>query len=166
MTPAAPTPYAQSLSFLLSQLGARSAQLFAERLAPLGVSPRAYGVLSNLATEQGQTQQQLSDALGIHRNNMVGLIDEMEAAGWVRRHRNEQDRRAHEIRLSRKGAALVERVDKVIPSLDGEIGAGLSRGERRVLIGLLTRLASDLQLSPGVHPHLRAASRRTNRPKA
>jgi len=87
------------LPFLLSQVGARSAQLFAERLAPLGVSPRAYGVLSNLAG--GQTQQQLADALRIHRNNMVGLIDEMEAAGWVRRHRSSQDRRAFEIRLTR-----------------------------------------------------------------
>ena len=35
-------PYAQSLSFLVSQVGARSAQLFAELLAPLGVSPRAF----------------------------------------------------------------------------------------------------------------------------
>jgi DNA-binding MarR family transcriptional regulator len=163
---ATPTRYAQSLSFLLSQVGARSAQLFAERLAPLGVSPRAYGVLSNLAAAQGQTQQQLADALGIHRNNMVGLIDEMEASGWVRRHRNEQDRRAFDVRLTRKGSALVARVDRLIPSLDDDIGADLDGDQRKVLIGLLTRLASDLQLSPGVHPHLRAAARRTNRPAA
>ena len=166
MSPATPTRYAQSLSFLLSQVGARSAQLFAERLAPLGVSPRAYGVLSNLAAAQGQTQQQLADALGIHRNNMVGLIDEMEAAGWVRRHRNEQDRRAFDVRLTRRGSALVARVDKLIPTLDDDIAADLDRDERRVLIKLLTRLASDLQLRPGVHPHLRAASWRTNPPAA
>src|SRR5215472_5138887 len=58
-------PYAQSLSFLVSQVGARSAQLFAERLAPLGVSPRAFAILSNLDSAGGQTQQQLADALGI-----------------------------------------------------------------------------------------------------
>jgi DNA-binding MarR family transcriptional regulator len=166
VSPATPTRYAQSLSFLLSQVGARSAQLFAERLAPLGVSPRAFGVLSNLAAAQGQTQQQLADALGIHRNNMVGLIDEMEAAGWVRRHRNERDRRAFDVRLTRKGSALVAGVNKRIPSLDDDIGAGLDRDERRILVGLLTRLASDLELKPGVHPHLRASSRRTTRPAA
>jgi DNA-binding MarR family transcriptional regulator len=166
MSSAAPTRYAHSLSFLLSQVGARSAQLFAERLAPLGVSPRAYGVLSNLAATQGQTQQQLADALGLHRNNMVGLIDEMEAAGWVRRHRNEHDRRAFDVRLTRRGSALVARVDKLIPSLDDDIGADLTADERRSLIGLLTRLASDLQLRPGVHPNLGASSRRTHRPAA
>ena len=97
--------------------------MFAERLAPLGVSPRAYGVLSNLAAAQGQTQQQLADALGIHRNNMVGLIDEMEAAGWVRRHRHQRDRRAFDVRLTRKGSALVTRVDRLIPALDEDIAA-------------------------------------------
>src|SRR5260370_12286617 len=73
-------PYAESLSFLVSQVGARSAQIFAERLAPLGVSPRAFGVLSNLSSTGGHSQQHLADTLGIHRNNMVGLIDELGAA--------------------------------------------------------------------------------------
>jgi DNA-binding MarR family transcriptional regulator len=157
------TRYANSLSFLLSQVGARSAQLFAERLAPLGVSPRAYGVLSNLAAEQGQTQQRLADALGIHRNNMVGLIDEMEAAGWVRRHRNAHDRRAFDVRLTRSGSALVSRVGKLIPQLDEEVGGVLSRDDRLILIRLLTQVAGDLQLKPGVHPQLRGSPRRTER---
>lgn len=79
MSPDEPTRYAESLAFLLSQVGARSAQIFARRLVPMGVSPRAYGVLSNLVNAGGQTQQQLADKLGIHRNNMVGLIDDLQA---------------------------------------------------------------------------------------
>ena len=152
-------PYADSLSFLLSQVGARSAQLFAERLAPLGVSPRSFGVLSNLAGAASQTQQELADALGIHRNNMVGLIDDMEAAGWVRRHRSTRDRRAFDVRLTRSGSALVSRVMRLIPALDDEVGPGLSDSERRVMIALLKQLAQALDLSPGVHPHLRSSRR-------
>ena len=152
-------PYAQSLSFLLSQVGARSAQLFAERLAPFGVSPRAFGILSNLDQAGGQTQQQLADALGIHRNNMVGLIDEMEAAGWVRRHRSQRDRRAFDVRLTRAGAALVARISTLIPVLDAEIGQDLSDSEQRTAAALLQRMAGTLGLSPGIHPHLSAPSR-------
>ena len=122
-------PYAHSLSFLVSQVGARSAQLFAQRLAPLGVSPRAFAILASLDSAGGQTQQQLADALGIHRNNMVGLIDEMEAAGWVRRHRSQQDRRAFDVRLTRAGAALAVRISTLIPALDAEIGACGRRGQ-------------------------------------
>jgi len=154
-----PTYYAESLPFLLSQVGARSAQLFAERLAPLEVSPRAYGVLSNLAGAASQTQQQLADALGIHRNNMVGLIDEMEVAGWVRRYRSAQDRRAFDVRLTRSGAALVSRVNRLIPALEDELGQGLTDGERQTMVALLKQLARTLDLSPGIHPHLGARSR-------
>lgn len=154
-----PTHSAESLSFLLSQVGARSAQIFAERLAPLGVSPRAYGILSTLAGAESQTQQQLADALGIHRNNMVGLIDEMEAAGWVRRHRSQQDRRAFDVRLTRSGSAVVSRVNNLIPALEDAVGQGLSESDRQTMVGLLKQLASALDLTPGIHPHLRAPSR-------
>jgi len=154
-----PTPYAESLSFLVSQVGARSAQLFAERLAPLGVSPRAFGVLSNLSSTGGQTQQQLADTLAIHRNNMVGLIDELETAGWVRRHRSLRDRRAFDVRLTRGGSALVARINKLIPVLDGEVGQGLTDSEQHTLVALLQKMASTLDLRPGIHPGLSAPSR-------
>ncbi len=158
MSPNPPPPYAESLSFLLSQVGARSAQVFADRLAPLGVTPRAFGVLSNLSSEPGQTQQQLADALGIHRNNMVGLIDEMETAGWVRRERSVTDRRAFNVQLTRAGTSLVSRVSKLIPTLDEELGQPLGERERETLIRLLGDLAGALELTPGVHPYLRTGS--------
>jgi DNA-binding MarR family transcriptional regulator len=150
--------YVESLAFLVSQVGAHSARQFAGMLEPLGVSPGAYGVLSHVAVEEGRTQQQIADALGIHRNNMVGLIDELEGAGWVRRQRNQQDRRAFEIRLTASGRALVRRVDRLIPRLDEEIGHALSAAERRRMIDLLQRVAAAAGLSSGVHPHLRARS--------
>ena len=62
-----PPVFSGSLSFLLSQVGAHSAQLFAERLAPLGLTPRTYGVLSILVSDPGQKQQQLADKLAVSR---------------------------------------------------------------------------------------------------
>jgi DNA-binding MarR family transcriptional regulator len=147
-------PHASSLAFLLSQVGAQCARMFAAELAEVAVSPRAYGVLSNLAVADGQTQQQLAAALGIHRNNMVSLIDELEDAGWVRRHRDSRDRRAFNIRLTDDGAHVVERVQHVLPGLDDRIGGGLDRNQQRTLQELLQTVARDMKLPPGVHPHL------------
>ena len=42
------TSYASSIAFPLPQVGARSAQLFAERIAPPGITPRAFAILSNI----------------------------------------------------------------------------------------------------------------------
>jgi DNA-binding MarR family transcriptional regulator len=159
--PPTPTPYADSLAFLLSQIGARSAQIFTERLAPLGISPRAFGVLSNLASTGSQTQQQLADGLGIHRNNMVGVIDDLEAAGWARRHRSVRDRRAFDVRLTKAGSDLVGRVNKVIGAFEAELTSDLSAHERETVVRLLQRVAATLELSPGVHPHLRGPARST-----
>src|SRR5438105_4195897 len=151
--------YASSLSFLLSQVGGRSAQLFGELLHPLGMSPRAFGVLSNLASEPHQAQQRLADALGIHRNNMVALIDELEAAGWVRRKRSASDRRAFELELTRRGATIVTKIERLIPDLDAAIGQCLTGAERAALVVLLAKTAKSLDLRPGVHPHLRSFNR-------
>jgi DNA-binding MarR family transcriptional regulator len=153
------TDYANSLSFLLSQVGARSAQLFAARLEPLGITPRTFAVLSNVALSSAQNQQQLADALGIHRNNMVALIDEMEAAGLVRRHRSEKDRRAFDVRPTARGRSVVARVSRLIGELDDELGRGLSGAERETLVTLLERQAQALDLRPGLHPHLSARPR-------
>lgn len=155
VNPAVPTPYAHSLPFLLSQVGAGTAQVFAERVTPLGVSPRAFGVLSNLASTGSQTQQQLADALGIHRNNMVGVIDDLEAAGWAKRHRSERDRRAFDVRLTQAGHELVARVNALIVTLEAELLEDLSERERDTIVALLQRVATTLELSPGVHPSLR-----------
>ena len=57
-------------SFLLSQLGMQSAQRFTAALAPLGITPNRFGVLAQLAREEGRTQQELANALGLHRNTV------------------------------------------------------------------------------------------------
>ncbi len=155
MTFQQPTRYARSLAFLLSQVGAHSAHVFAERLRPLGVTPRAYGLMSNLARGGDHTQQSLADSLGIHRNLMVGLVDALEHVGWVRRERSQRDRRAFEIRLTAAGSQIVKQVDDLIGDIDDEVAAGLSSAERQALTALLVTLAAKSSLIPGVHPHLR-----------
>jgi DNA-binding MarR family transcriptional regulator len=154
MSRASPTRYGDSVAFLLSQAGARTAQLFEARLAPLGVSPRAFGVMSNLAADDGRIQQELADALGIHRNNMVGLIDEMEAAGWVERHRSTEDRRAFHVRLTPAGWALVDQVNDIVPELDDTLTADLAPREQRDLKRLLQQVVTTFGLHAAVHPHL------------
>jgi DNA-binding MarR family transcriptional regulator len=149
-----PTEYGNSTAFLLSQIGARSAELFAARLTPLGITPRQFAVLSNLAAAGAMTQQQLSDALGVHRNNMVGLIDEMEAAGWVRRHRGTSDRRVFEIQTTDTGRELIVAVNELIPELDELLTGELVTADRQALTRALAMIARHLGLTQAVHPHV------------
>ena len=72
----------ERIPFLLAQLGSYVGDDFQHRLAPIGVEPRTYAVLAALAADDGQSQRQLSERLGIHRNAMVTAIDNLESRDW------------------------------------------------------------------------------------
>src|SRR6266852_5125110 len=94
----------------LLAVAAQAAQTLAtERLEPLGLSPRAWGVLSTLVESGPQTQIALANATATDRTAMVYLLDELERRELVHRVRNTSDRRSYLINLTRKGAVLQEK---------------------------------------------------------
>jgi DNA-binding MarR family transcriptional regulator len=141
--------------FLLSQLGYHVAQRCAELLAPLDIHPAHYGVLMHLATSEGPSQQQLADTLGIHRNVMVGLIDELEDRGLVRRERDLRDRRAHQIHLTDRAHGLLGEANNAVDGLEDEIFAGFDADEHVQLVAVLHRAVNQAKLPTGIHPGLR-----------
>ncbi|MGX1808568.1 MarR family winged helix-turn-helix transcriptional regulator [Nocardia sp. NPDC055321] len=156
MTDAAPelSPLAAHPAFLLGQLGSHSASRFGELLAPLGIKPQHHGMLRILQANDGQSQQQLCEALGIHRNVMVGLVDDLEKRGLVERRRHPADRRAHAVHLLPAGTELLVESARIASELDAELLAPLRAEERAVLVALLQRAAVGNGLTPGVHPGL------------
>ena len=146
---------ADRASFLLSQLGARSAHEFATSLAPLGIRPSHFGLLMHLSEDEGQSQQRLADALGIHRNAMVGLVDDLQDRGLVERRRHPTDRRAYALHLTAAAHDLLANAQRAADEQDRQLLAGIEESERGQLVALLQRLADHLGLLPGVHPGLR-----------
>jgi DNA-binding MarR family transcriptional regulator len=154
---AALTPLEARPTFLLSQLGRFSAERFAECLRPLGLQPRHFGLLVQLAKTEGQSQQRLAASLGIHRNVMVGLLDELEARGLVERRRHPGDRRANALYLSATARALLTKAERLASQHDAQLVAALDEDEQRLLIALLQRIAHQAGLQAGVHPGLQGA---------
>ncbi len=150
-------PLTARANFLLSQLGFHVAQTFAARLAPLGIAPNHFGLLMHLERGEGQSQQQLADAVGIHRKVMVGLLDDLEQRGMVERRRHPGDRRAHALYLTDAARTLLPRARGVADQHEQELLAALDEGERAQLTSVLQRLAEHTGNPPGVHPGLRQA---------
>jgi DNA-binding MarR family transcriptional regulator len=144
----------ERIPFLLSQLGAHVAGEFQRRMSGIGVEPRTYAVLMALATEDGQSQRQLSERLGIHRNAMVTVIDALEADGLVKRMACPGDRRAFAITLTDQARSVLPELDKAGHALEDAVTAPLSAVERSTLRELLQRVAGGAGLIPGVHPDL------------
>jgi DNA-binding MarR family transcriptional regulator len=140
--------------FLLVQLGTHRHRRFAERLAPLGLHPRHFGMLSHLAANEGQSQQALSRALGIHRSAVVALVDDLERRGLAERRRDPVDRRAYTLYLTPQGRELLAELQRVAEEEETELLTALNASERSQLISLLRRVAESQGLAAGVHPDL------------
>ena len=144
----------ERIPFLLSQLGSYVAAEFDRTLTTTGVDPRTYAVLMALATEDGQSQRQLSARLGIHRNAMVAVIDSLERQGLAERRSHPEDRRAFAVTLTAKARKLLPDLDARGRALEDDITSPLSPEERTTLRQLLQRVAATAELIPGVHPQL------------
>jgi DNA-binding MarR family transcriptional regulator len=149
--------------FLLSQLGFHVAERFAHALAGLGIKPAHYGILTHLRAADGRSQQQLADLLDIHRNAMVGLVDELEDLGLVRRSRHPDDRRAHAVHLTDRALSVLEEAGRIADELEATTLEPLAVEERTRLVAMLRTLSAHAELPVGVHPGLR---RRVSRPGA
>lgn len=149
------TQLTERAGFLISQLGFHAAGRFTERLSPLGLQPRHFGLLTQVSAGDGQTQQQLADRMGIHRNVMVGLIDDLEDRGLVQRRRHPADRRAHAVHLTDAARDLLVQAQQVADEHDTELLAALDESDQAQFITLLQRIAAHTELTSGVHPGLR-----------
>jgi DNA-binding MarR family transcriptional regulator len=143
------------LTFVLSQLGFHAAVRFAEAIEPLGLTPPHVGILQLVAREPGLSQQALATRLGIPPNRLVGLIDELEARGLIRRDRPPTDRRVFALRLTADGERMVERVSEVGVELEQRLGASLTPAEHAALIAQLRGIADAEGIDPQIHPGLR-----------
>jgi DNA-binding MarR family transcriptional regulator len=61
--------------------------------------------------KDGASQQQLSENLIVTKSNIVGLIDRLEKAGFVRRQAHPTDRRYNQIVLTRDGEKLEAQIE-------------------------------------------------------
>ena len=150
----------QSPAFLLSQVGAHAASVFARLLVPLDLTPPHSGILWMLGRSGGLSQRQLAAALKIHPSRLVAILDELEDRGLVERQAHTHDRRLYALHLTKKGQATFQRLGRIAQEHRTLMCAGLSEKECDQLTDLLQRIAEQQGLTPGVHPGYRRLGKR------
>jgi DNA-binding MarR family transcriptional regulator len=162
-----------SPAFLLAQVGAQAAAKFAERLGPLGLTPAHVGSLRIIAAAGGASQQEVAARLGMFPSRFVALLDELEDRGLVRRLENPRDRRVYLLEVTPQAREVLQAVGRVAREHQDALLAALNAEERDLLASLLSRVADQQGLRPGVHPGFarlrpdgRRASRTPGEPKA
>jgi DNA-binding MarR family transcriptional regulator len=140
-------------AFLLAQIGAHAAAQFAKRIAGLDLTPAQTGLLRLVAWQPGQSQQVLARQIRTPPSRLVLLVDHLEERGLIERRRNPDDRRHHALYLTAAGRQFLKtKLGPIGAAHEDDICAALTPAEREQLHGLLSRIAEQQRLTPGVHP--------------
>ena len=123
------------LIYLLNSAQRRLQQFVAaeqERVARAGgaaPSPAQSGVLFVLAKEDGATMGTLAEALDLAPSAMSGLVQRMEALGWLLRRASEADARTQQVWLQPEGRALLPALQKALARINERLTASFTPDE-------------------------------------
>ena len=105
----------------------------------LGMRLKPYVALRHLRESPSCSQQALGESLMVDANNLVLLLNELEAAGHVTRRRVQSDRRRHIVELTPAGKKALLHAERAMEDLEEEVIGALSPDERAQLRDLLDR---------------------------
>ncbi|MDH3427314.1 MAG: MarR family transcriptional regulator [Gemmatimonadota bacterium] len=105
-----------------------------------GVTPEMWLVLSRLYARDGQYQTQIADGTFRDRPNTSRILTGLEARGYVRRQKDDEDMRRVRIYLTDEGKQFVRDIAPVAARTRDTLYEGLTDEELRVLRRILRRI--------------------------
>ncbi|HEY2531728.1 MAG TPA: MarR family transcriptional regulator [Xanthobacteraceae bacterium] len=134
----------QDLGFLLNEAGRLFTRRFEERARPLSLQLAHCKALILLAENEDISQARLAEISEIDPARLVGILDRLEADGWVRRRRRPDDRRVRSLAVTENVAPILRLIWGLIGETYVEALQGLSADDLGSLIQALARVHSNL----------------------
>jgi MarR family transcriptional regulator, transcriptional regulator for hemolysin len=139
------TPIGLQLARVSKSVG----RAFNDALAEVGGSLPVWLILTTLRGEAHPSQQRLARAVGIEGPTLTRHLDQLEAAGFVRRVPQPDDRRAVRVEPTEAGLALHARMLEVVIAFNRRLTAGLAQEDLDRLRVLLETLEANVRASSG-----------------
>ncbi|MEO8022898.1 MarR family transcriptional regulator [Polaromonas sp.] len=115
-------------------------EVFMVRMAPFGLRPVDFSVLSMITHNPGITSRQLCTALGILPPNLVAMVNTLEKRELIARKPHPRDGRAVGLHLTASGKKLMREAESMAVGLEADVASRLSASEAKTLIRLLQKV--------------------------
>ncbi len=132
----------------LFELGVLLADAMDSGLVERGLTRSRAELIWRLRREGPQTQRELSQLLQCTPRNVTGLVDALEAAGFVERGPHPTDRRASVVTLTRKGSTATARMEAEYQEAARTLFADLDPAELDAFSATLDRILAQLHRLP------------------
>jgi len=126
--------------FQLAKASQLASRFLAQKVAELNLTPVQALVLGFLHQEDQITSSELGRKTELDSATLTGILDRMEAAGFIERKNNPDDRRSIHIHLTPRGNVLSKEAIQVIATANIEFLQALTKEQKRDLFGIIKKL--------------------------
>jgi DNA-binding MarR family transcriptional regulator len=102
-------------------------------------------LLCKLFSHNGMTQSEIADQLSVQGATVTNMLQRMEDAGLVTRHRDTEDNRLVRVYLTEAGRERERSINEQFMQLQEAVFQGMSEAERVLLRRLLGQMLQDVQ---------------------
>jgi DNA-binding MarR family transcriptional regulator len=120
---------------------------FEKRAAELDITKPQYHVLSRLWKGDGIATSVIARDICITVSTMTGVLDRLEAKGYIRRAPSKTDRRAVEIWLTTQGQSVKKPLMKIIADINRKAFDGFSEAQQQRFLNALDKVGDNLDKS-------------------
>jgi DNA-binding MarR family transcriptional regulator len=117
----------ESIAFLIAKAEQKINRRARDKLSRYGVTPIQYATLKVLWRDDGPSGTALATRLKVDNATMTGVIDRLEAGGYVTRKPDKSDRRVQRIHVTPKARSLRRPLDAEMEKLNREVATELGR---------------------------------------
>ncbi|TSE35243.1 MarR family winged helix-turn-helix transcriptional regulator [Tepidimonas charontis] len=117
--------------------------IFLQETAAHGITPVQYAALQAVANEPGIDQRTLASRIAQDTSTTAGVVDRLQARGWLQRQPDANDRRVRRLVLTPEGQVTLRAVVPAMQRAQARILAPLTPAERALFMALLQRLVRE-----------------------
>ena len=119
-------------------------QIINKNLRPLGLTSAEGNILLHLLTQdQEMGQEQLVEQLDVSKPAISRTLNSLETKGYVSRHPDPSDKRAHRVQLTNKALEIGPAVEKVYNHVYTLAMQGITQEELDYFINLFGRMSEN-----------------------
>ena len=128
----------------ISQLYRKSSVFINKELAKYGIRSGQLMFLMDLYLKDGKNQEEISERLKIDKATTARALKKLEEQDFIKRIRDDNDKRSNKIYLTDTSKYLKEEVYGVLDEWNEKISKSLTREEKETLANLLEKVCKNI----------------------
>ena len=135
-------PLEQRPGYLIRRLHQIHVALFQKECAAFEITPLQYSLLTALAVRGTADQTTLAADVALDRTTTTGALKRLQLRHFVERSVLDRDRRAQTCRVTRKGLALLEKMEQSAQIAHLKTVSDLSKADQKRFIAMMRRIVT------------------------